>query len=58
MVNRKPPMVGPVMVAIWKMVAPQVTALTKSSLGTSCGMSAELAGPLKARPVPMKKSTR
>ena len=32
-------------------------ALTKCSSGTRCGTSAELAGPLKARPVPTKNST-
>ncbi len=53
MVKSRPPIMGPVALAIWKMDAPQVTALTKWSLGTSWGTSALAAGPLKQRPAPM-----
>jgi hypothetical protein len=49
------PIIGPVAWAIWKMVAPQVTAFTKCSLGTNVGTRALAAGPLKQRPVPMRK---
>ena len=56
-VNSRPPTAGPQMFAIWKMVAPQVTALTKCSLGTRLGSSALDAGPLNARPSPMSSST-
>ena len=52
-----PPTAGPAMLAIWKTVAPQVMALTKCSWSTRWGSSAELAGPLNARPEPIRKST-
>ena len=45
------------MLAIWKTVAPQVMAFTKCSVETRWGSSAELAGPLNARPDPIRNST-
>ena len=56
-VNSSPPSAGPVMLASWKMAPPHVTALTKCFSGTRWGISAELAGPENARPVPTKNST-
>ena len=53
----RPPTEGPAMLAIWKTMAPQVTALTKWCLGIRLGRNAEEAGLLKARPIPMAKST-
>jgi len=54
-VNSNPPTIGPLAFAIWKIVAPQVTAFTKCSFGTSVGSSELIAGPLKHRPVPITK---
>ena len=51
------PTAGPAMLAIWKTVAPQVMAFTKCSVDTRWGNSAELAGPLNARPDPIRNST-
>ena len=46
------------MFAIWKTIAPHVTAFTKCCFGTRLGSSADEAGPLNARPSPIAQQHR
>jgi hypothetical protein len=52
-----PPNDGPRIVAAWKVVAFQATALGKCSSGTNCGRMDRLAVPLKERTMPSRIKT-